>query len=509
MIKVTSVITFICYLFQFVVSQTEIRFAFTFWRHGARVPDRGVTFDQEKGEYVDFLGEKWTIPGGELLPVGMRMHYLLGSANRNRWVTNEGFLSASYNSKELYVQSTEYNRTMMSALSNLQGLYPYGSGPELNVAQANKAFPPLDTFDFTSYFKDANLLKTSDLLGNPTSYHALPRGIQVIPVHVFRQDGEMFFFHNPAMCPPFADSLKVNGSSEKNNDIAKAINTAWGLKLRTALDIKDENFFHSFTNMYLACDTFVSGHTDGRTFAKLTAPVKDGFSSEDLTAFLDKAEKFEFNNIFDYYNGDNNGDDEKIVPRLIMTPFFNDALRWMETRISYDKDNKGYTGYAAPKVVIYSTHDMNLGAAQITLNKAFSLNKPRLTTKFASSFIFELRRPKNKQSAYTEADYTVDILYNHKNYHSVAYTTFKTNLETVILSPVYLSQYCGWNKSNTAIIDPLLVKDPVPTSYIDATIVLSCLLFVAVIAIIVLIILLARKPKSYAVSHTDKVMPTV
>jgi len=498
MFKATYVITFICYLFKFIVSQTQLRFAFTFWRHGARVPDRGVDANN-----VDFLGEQWTYAGGELLPIGMRMHYLLGVANRQRWVVDNTFLSAEYNSKELYVKSTEYNRTMMSVLSNLQGLYPAGSGPVLNQLQSDNARPPV-VYDFTSTVNANSLLKSS-IFGINT-YHALPNGIQVIPVHVFKQDGDMFFFHNPAMCPPFADSLKENAVSQKNLAKAAEINTAWGLKLRTALGISDVNYFLSFTNVYLAADTFVSGHTDGREFAKLTA--NNVFTAQNIDDFLEAAEDFEFNNIFDYYNGDKN----KIVPRMIMTPFFNDALRWMETRISLDlSGTTGYTGYAAPKLVIYSTHDMNLGACQITLNDAFNLNEPRRTTKFASNFIFELRRTAGKNT-YTEADYSVVILYNHAPFHSEDFTTFKNTLRSkIILTPQYLSQYCGWDKSNTGTgnINPLLLKDPVPTSYIDATIVLSCLLFVAVIAIIVLIILLARKPKSYAVSQTDKVMPTV
>jgi hypothetical protein len=506
MIKVTSVITFICYLFQFVVSQTELRFAFTFWRHGARAPDRGVKV--VNNENVDFLGEAWNMGGGELLPVGMRMHYLLGRFNRKRWVEDESFLSSSFIANELYVKSTEYNRTMMSVLSHLQGLYPSGSGPTLNPVQAEKAYPPIDPVELSSVFDDDDLVRTTNL-GVVTSYNALPNGIQVIPVHLLKPDGDYFFFYNAAVCPKYAETLKNNAVSKTNLDIAAEINTAWGQKLRTALGIDDEKYFLTFSNMYLVCDTFVSGHTDGRTFAKLRA--NNVFSEQDLEDFLEEAEKFEFNNIFDYYNGDDGED--KLVPRMVMTPFFNDLLRWMETRISYDKDSKGYTGYAAPKLVIYSAHDMNIGAAQKTLYKAF-VNDPakeRITTKFASSFIFELRRPTNKLvSAITEADYTVDIFYNHELYHTGAYTTFKNKLRNeIILTPEQLDLYCGWNKSNTGIIDPLLVKDPVPTSYIDATIVLSCLLFVAVIAIIVLIILLARKPKSYAVSHTDKVMPTV
>jgi len=53
-----------------------------------------------------------------------------------------------------------------------------------------------------------------------------------------------------------------------------------------------------------------------------------------------------------------------------------------------------------------------------------------MSTKFASNFIYELRRPKNKDiSLLTEKEYTVDINYNQELYHSLEYTIFKENLE--------------------------------------------------------------------------------
>ena len=53
----------------------------------------------------------------------MNMHYELGQWLRERYMKS-GFLNETYNRDALHVRSTDKDRTLMSAESDLSGLYP-------------------------------------------------------------------------------------------------------------------------------------------------------------------------------------------------------------------------------------------------------------------------------------------------------------------------------------------------------------------------------------------------
>uniref|UniRef100_A0A914UN40 acid phosphatase n=1 Tax=Plectus sambesii TaxID=2011161 RepID=A0A914UN40_9BILA len=91
-----------------------LKFVHAIWRHGDRSPSS--TFPTDKGNNESTWPQGW----GELTQEGMRQHYALGKLLRQRY---DGFLSRAYSQYEIYVRSTSYNRTIMSAMSNMAGLY--------------------------------------------------------------------------------------------------------------------------------------------------------------------------------------------------------------------------------------------------------------------------------------------------------------------------------------------------------------------------------------------------
>ena len=98
-------------------------------RHGARAP------------YLDYLekslgitiGENWEVMGADLTAVGERQSYLLGLKRRKVYIEELEFLPKEYNSEFLYVESSDKNRTIMSASAQLLGMYPLGTGKNLRI----------------------------------------------------------------------------------------------------------------------------------------------------------------------------------------------------------------------------------------------------------------------------------------------------------------------------------------------------------------------------------------
>lgn len=102
-----------------MVGNMELLLVHTVWRHGDRSPTKTFPTDP-------FQEGNWTFGGGgfgELSPIGMRQHMNFGKFLRKIYVDDMKFLSNRYSSKEIYVRSTDVNRTIISAISNILGMY--------------------------------------------------------------------------------------------------------------------------------------------------------------------------------------------------------------------------------------------------------------------------------------------------------------------------------------------------------------------------------------------------
>ncbi|XP_058806641.1 prostatic acid phosphatase-like [Phymastichus coffea] len=93
----------------------KIIFANILFRHGDRTPVEPYPNDPYKNESL------WPVPFGQLTNLGKHQHLILGKWLRNRY---SHILPLKYSLYDIYVISTDVDRTLMSAEANLAGLYP-------------------------------------------------------------------------------------------------------------------------------------------------------------------------------------------------------------------------------------------------------------------------------------------------------------------------------------------------------------------------------------------------
>lgn len=133
---------FLCSVPSLLFAEDTLIFAVDIIRHGDRtpiVPLGSVNYQWQEGP-------------GQLTAEGMQQEYKMGLLFRKKYVEQEHLLPDHYEPGTMYVRSTDYDRTLMSAQSLLMGLYPPGTGPNSSdsIPALPHAFQPIPIFSAPS-----------------------------------------------------------------------------------------------------------------------------------------------------------------------------------------------------------------------------------------------------------------------------------------------------------------------------------------------------------------------
>ena len=429
--------------------QSKLLFVWEQFRHGARGP--WISVDPITG--LDFIGEKWT-GEGELTPLGTRMHYLLGTSMKKKY---NNFLSKQFNPNEIYIISTDVNRTMMSSYAHLQGMYPNSTSTLLTNKQINLSY-----IQNSNYSSKIN--KKIYNLGN----NSVENGINLFPVYLYPNNyGKEFLLYEPDICPKivkYLDNAKNSETMKKiYSETSEKLNKTFGEYIFKFMNISGEEdpyYLWNTTNMYYIGDTFIADYTDGRDMELIR---NTSINMEDF--YINSLNLSSLETYFGYF-----GNPLEITAYLQMSPVFRSIFNYMDMRINLDKKGEGDKIISkSPRFVMVAGHDTTLAANDLFLKEEFGVDYEHAV--YCSSQIYELW--KNEKNG----KYFIKYLVNQKLKEEFDYEEFKRKVSHKIYNEDEIIEICDGiknkNKKNDKIFQILF--------YVSLGMVVLCLLFLGFI----------------------------
>ncbi|XP_048807271.1 prostatic acid phosphatase-like isoform X2 [Lagopus muta] len=231
----------------------------------------------------------------------MQQLFELGQYTRKRY---SNFLNSTYNRKEFYIQSTDYDRTIMSAQSYLSGL-----------------FPP-----------------TSSQIWNPELLW------QPIPVHVVTKSTDRKLLFPLRGCPRF-DELQneTQTSSEFQSRIQPYMDFLQTMAVNTGLELNNLKILDNF-QLWNTYDTLYC-----ESIHNYSLPV---WATKDTVGKMEKLAELALLSLFGVYKTEEKS-------RLQGGVLVNIILNSIKQATNSSKERK---------MEVYSAHDTTIGAIQIALN---------------------------------------------------------------------------------------------------------------------------------------------
>ena len=460
MIKIIEIfiLFIILSLLKYVSTENKLIFAFEITRHGVRSPSSGVKNEK------DLFEENWT-SNGELSDVGKRQLYLLGNGVRKRYMETYNLLSKNYNPQEIYIQSTDYNRTIESIYSFIQGLYPNGTGKTINEKIVNNAditFPPNINEKYKKEFE--NILK-KDFFKEKN--YALPFNMDTLPVHILNSIDDQFQIFESNVCPKLKqqyekihknETITIFSKKLKNN--TKDLFIEIEKNYTNNKNIKNNNFLDDYWTLYRYEDNLFCNNRDERNFSNFKEKYKD--FNINLNQLIKDARQFLRE---DYFLSSK----QTYKAVFSSSSILFDLVNWMEKAIkmSSNSTNSSYTKY-----VIYSANDLSIEALERFMNLYFYAKLEYID--FAERRSFELYHD-NKKNTY-QVKYLKGI--NVTKYNNT-FKFFKEKIQDKAWSPSKLKEFCFQKDKDKYDINIAGATIMVILSVIDGVLIVLFILFCA------------------------------
>ena len=388
----------------------QILFLFNHFLHGARSPWIGLNYETK----TDIFNEKWENEG-ELTSIGMRQIYLLGNSIKNKYYD---FIKKYFNSNNIFVYSSDLNRTIQSGYSFISGIYYENELNSLkNKKFDNKNFP-FNLFDKKYYSK------INEKLNEFEKNNSNIKNFNLIPVKIFNKYKREFNLYENEICP-FFEKAENFTFYENFNDfklLIKEFLKNYGKIFKIYLNITNDDYFYERFNTYTICDSFIVDYLDQRNFSDFKKIIKKNNLNFDFEEFYNFSLEFCFKFYYYFEYKDKNYE--------LATIGSSNILRNYLYYIKQYKSNKNVE--EIPKILVYSGHDSTLAFVSLLFNKIFNIKIQKGI--FASNQIFEFYK--------NESGYFIDFIEDGNLSLTIEYDNFIDKINSNIFEQDKITKWC-------------------------------------------------------------------
>ena len=211
-------------------------------------------------------------------------------------------------------------------------------------------------------------------------------------------------------------------------DFLIKFNKTYFTKLSQYFNNTHPDFLFNYYNMLGITDHFISVYVHNRTLK--------GFQNIgiNLTQFFKDCKKFKNISLFEV-------ESPLEIGIMATSPVMSDLIKWMDARIKMDMANDTIFNINAPKMVMYSGHDMTLVPTEQLLFKAFGVRAHY--PEFATNQFFELHRSDFVDKNLVNVnDYYVEYYHNGILHLNVSYLEFKEKVLELVWSMDKINNFC-------------------------------------------------------------------
>ena len=431
----------------------KLIFVYSHFTSGASAPSL-------KNDSKDIFGTEWTNPG-ELTNIGERMQYILGMYNKERYIKNKTLLNENYDPHELFIVTFDWNKTVESVLAQINGMFPLGTGKQIEDDQKQYAIPPVQSINMSLDLQN-NISKL-----NETQF-TLPQQQNIIPFH----------FHSSIDCSKTMDKYieKNKNEDEQIKNILKIMNDRYDTKLKKYFDNIHSKYEFDFEGYENICGHFISNIINAKNLSILEKEYEINLN-EFFTDCKDLLKISLFNKDF--------GDKKREFLNFHTSHYIKYILYYAQNAIEQDKKNKISNNYNNPKMFLFSGHDGTLGSLELKLKDTFNFEK-LIPPSFASSLNIEIYKKNNlKKNDLNDSDYEIEIYFDGEYLTTVQYDEFKKNLLKNVMSENEIERFCELES---------YLKDKKLQKYKNlSTIFIVFTIIITIVAIVLIMILIYNK----------------